>query len=80
MSTHTYFRHYLIDYIAKTLKIYDMQYRSQTWCFFVYKGLIRDNKKENDEIKNWNNKNELKVNLWDAVVYLKLPFLNKNLQ
>ena len=28
-----------------------MRYRLQTWFFFVYESLKRDNKKENDEIK-----------------------------
>ena len=33
----------------------------------------KDNKKENDVTKKmWNNGKEFKVNLWDAVVYLKL--------
>ena len=81
MSTNTYFRHYAIHYVAKTLKIYDMWYRLQQWCFFVHKSLKRDNKKENDEIKKmWNNKKELKVNLWDIAVYLKLLFLNNSSQ
>ena len=26
----------------------------------------------------WNNEKELKVNLWDAVVYLKLSFLKNS--
>ena len=51
MSTITYLWHYAINYIAKTLKVYDMRYRLQTWCFFVHKSLKRDNKKEDDEIK-----------------------------
>ena len=28
----------------------------------------------------WNNKKELKVNLWDAVVYLRLSFLKNSSQ
>ena len=28
----------------------------------------------------WNNKKELKVNLWDDVVYLKLSFLKNSSQ
>ena len=28
----------------------------------------------------WNNEKELEVNLWDAVVYLKLSFLKNNSQ
>ena len=28
----------------------------------------------------WNNEKELKVNLWDAVVYLKLSFLKNSSQ
>ena len=50
MSTNTYFRHYVIHYIAKTLKVYDMGYRLYTWCFFMHESLKRD-KKENDEKK-----------------------------
>ena len=52
MSTNTYFRHYVIHYIPATLKVYDMRYRSQKSCFFVYKSLKRDYNKENDEINN----------------------------
>ena len=51
MFTNTYFQQYVIHYIVKTLKVYDMRYRLQTWCFFVHKSLKRDNKKEDDEIK-----------------------------
>ena len=51
MSTNTNFWHYIIRYIAKALKVYDVRYRLQTWCFFVHKSLKRDNKKEDDEIK-----------------------------
>ena len=77
MSVNTYFWHYVIHYIAKTLKVYDVRYRSQARYFFVDKSLKRDNKKENDEIKKtWNSEKELKVNLWDAVAYLKI-FLEK---
>ena len=79
MSTITYLWHYAINYIAKTLKVYDMRYRLQTRCFFVHKSLKRDNKKENNKIKK-NNEKELKVNLWDAVVYLKLSFLKNSSQ
>ena len=79
MSTITYLWHYVINYIAKTLKVYNMRYRLQTWCFFVHKSLKRDNKKENNKIKK-NNEKELKVNLWDAVVYLKLSFLKNSSQ
>ena len=28
----------------------------------------------------WNNEKEIKVNLWDAVVYLKLSFLKNSSQ
>ena len=28
----------------------------------------------------WNNEKEIKVNLWDAVVYLKLSFLKNSRQ
>ena len=52
MSTNTYFQHYVIHYIAKTLEVYDMGHRLQTWCFFMHESLKRVNKKENDEIKN----------------------------
>ena len=51
MSTNKYFRHYIIHYITNTLKVYDMRYRLQMWCFFAHESLKRDNKKENDEIK-----------------------------
>ena len=51
MSINTYFRHYVIHNIAKTLKVYDMRYSLQTRCLFVHKSLKRDNKKESDEIK-----------------------------
>ena len=82
MSTNTYFRHYVIYYIAKTVKVYDMWYRSQTWCFFVYKSFKRDDKKQSDEMKKkrWNNEKYLKVNLWDAAVYLMLSFLKNSSQ
>ena len=80
MFTNIYFRHYVIHHIAKTLKIYDMRYRLQTWCFFVHKSLKRDNKKENDEIKNVKCKKELKVNLWDAFTCLKWSFLKNSSQ
>ena len=77
MPTNTHSRHYVIHYIAKTLKVYNMRSRLQTWCFFVHNSLKRDNKKESDEIKKmWNNEKELKFNLWDAVFYLKI-FLEK---
>ena len=53
-----------MHYIAKTLKVYDMQYRLQAPCFFVHESFKRDNTKENDEIKKMqNNEKELKVNL-----------------
>ena len=56
-----------------------MRYRLQMWYFFVHKSLKRDNKKESYEIKKMsNNKKELKVNLWDDVVYLKLSFLKNS--
>ena len=81
MSTNTYFRQYVIHYIAKTLKVCLMWYRLQAWCFFIHKSLKRDNKKENDEIKKmWNKEKGLKVNLWYAVVYLKLSFLKNSSQ
>ena len=77
MPTNTHSQHYVIHYIAKTLKVYNMRSRLQTWCFFVHNSLKRDNKKESDEIKKmWNNEKELKFNLWDAVFYLKI-FLEK---
>ena len=51
------------------------------WYCFVDMSLKRDNKKENDEIKKiWNNKKEIKVNLWDDAVYLKLSFLKNDSQ
>ena len=53
-----------MHYTAKTLKVYDMQYRLQASCFFVHESFKRDNTKENDEIKKMqNNEKELKVNL-----------------
>ena len=52
MSTNTYFPQNVMHCITKTLKVYDMRYRLQAWCFFVYKSLEGDNKKEKDEIKN----------------------------
>ena len=51
MSINENFRHYVTYYIAKTLKVYDMQYCLQMWCLFVHKSLKRDNKKESDETK-----------------------------
>ena len=51
MSSNTYFQHYVIHYIAKTLKVYHMLYRLQMRCFFVQKSLKRDNEKENNEFK-----------------------------
>ena len=52
MSNNTYFQHYVMHYyIAKTLKVYHMQYRLQKRYFFMHKSLKRDDKKENDEIK-----------------------------
>ena len=53
MSTNKYFRHYVMHYIAKTLKIHHVRYRSHTRRFFVHQSLKRDNKKKNDEIKKW---------------------------
>ena len=47
----------------------------------MHKSLKRDNKKENDEIKKfWNNKKELKLDIWKDVVYLKLSFLKNSSQ
>ena len=70
-----------MHYIAKTLKVYDMQYRLQASCFFVHESFKRDNTKENDEIKKMqNNEKELKVNLGYARVYLKLSFLKSKSQ
>ena len=67
---------YAIHYRAKTIKVYDMRYRWQTWYCFVHMNLKRDSKTEKDEIKKmWNNENELKVTLWVAVVHLRLSFL-----
>ena len=75
MSTNTYCRHYVIHYIAKTLKVYDMGYRLQMWCFFVHKSLKEITRKNNDEIAKCEMTRKLDVNLWDAVAYLKLSFL-----
>ena len=51
MSTNTYFWHYVINYTAKSHKVYDVRYRLQMWCLTVHESLKRDNKKENDESK-----------------------------
>ena len=75
MSTNTYFWYYVVHNIAKTLKVYDMWYRLQTLCFFEHESLKRDNKKTRWDKKMWNNEKELKANLWDAAMYLKLSFL-----
>ena len=81
MSINTYFWHYVIHNIAKTLKVYDMTYRLLMPCFFVHESLKRDNKKEHDEIKKmWNNEQESKVNLWDAAMHLMLSFLKNGCQ
>ena len=81
MSINTYFWHYVIHNIAKTLKVYDMRYKLLMSCFFVHESLKRDNKKEHDEIKKmWNNEQESKVNLWDAAMYLMLSFLKNGCQ
>ena len=50
MPTDTYFWHYVIHSIAKTLEVYDIRYRWQTYvslCVRVWKGRIR----KHDEIK-----------------------------
>ena len=45
----------------------------------MYESLKRDNKKENNKLKKmWNNDKELKVNLWNVVMYLNLSFLVNN--
>ena len=81
MSTNTLFWHHVVHYIAKAPEVYYMRYRLQTWCFPVHGWLKRDNKKENDEIKKiWNNQKELKVNFWDAFMYLKLSILKNSSQ
>ena len=62
-------------------KIHDIRLRLQTWYFFMHKSLKRDNKKENNEIKKiWNNKKELKLDIWKDVLYLKLSFLKNSSQ
>ena len=52
MFTNKYFLHYVMHYIAKTLKVHHVRYRLQTRCFFVHQSLKRD-KEKNDEIKKW---------------------------
>ena len=42
-------------YIARTLKVYNMQYRLQKQYFFMHQSLKRDDKKENDETKKMRN-------------------------
>ena len=78
MATNTHF--YILNYIAKTHKVYNMWYRLQMWCFFVHESLKRDNKKENDEIKRCEITRKNWVSLWDAAVHLKLSVLKNSCQ
>ena len=74
MSINTYFWHYIIHYIAKTLKVYDCDIdyrRDASLCIRVWKEIIR---KKMMRWKMWSNEKEIKVNLWDAAMYLKLSF------
>ena len=52
MSTITYSQRSGIHQIVKSLKVDGIRYRLQTSCLIVHKSFKRDNKKENDEIKN----------------------------